>query len=120
MATWRSQFSDEEADEILENSGSESEAQTDSTYHSNGADSDFDETSSQSSSRSTHDESWQIGNFRSNKRTFMFTNSGCTSIVQQKLKGDAPMNFFNLFFDENFMRTIVDQTNLYYYQTGKA
>ncbi len=50
----------------------------------------------------------------------MFTNSGCTSVVQQKLKGDAPMDFFNLFFDENLMSTIVDQTNLYYYQTGKA
>ena len=120
MATWRSQFSDEEADEISENSGSESEAERDLTYYSSGADRDFDETSSQSSSRSTHDESWRIGNFRSNKRTFMFTNSGCTSIVQQKLKGDAPMDFFNLFFDENLMSMIVDQTDLNYYQTGKA
>jgi hypothetical protein len=26
----------------------------------------------------------------------------------------------NLFFDEDLMGTIVDQINLYYYQTGKA
>ena len=50
----------------------------------------------------------------------MFTNSGCTSVILQKLEGDAPMIFLNLFFDENLMGTIVDQTNLYYYQTGKA
>ena len=93
MGTWRSRFSDEEADEISENSGSESEAVIDSTYYSSGADRDFDETSSESSSRSTHDESWRIGNFRPNKRTFMFTNSGYTSVVLQKLNDDAPMDF---------------------------
>jgi hypothetical protein len=120
MTTWRSRFSDEEVDEISESSGSESEAETDSTYCSSDTDSDFDETSSQSTSRSTHDEPWRIGNFRPNKLTFMSTNSGCTSIVIQKLKGDTPIDFFNLFFDENLMGTIVDQTNLYYYQTGKA
>jgi hypothetical protein len=94
MTTWRSRFSDEEVDKISESSGSESEAETDSTYCSSDTDSDFDETSSQSTSRSTHDEPWRIGNFRPNKLTFMSTNSGCTSIVIQKLKGDTPIDFF--------------------------
>jgi hypothetical protein len=120
IATWRSRFSDEEVDEISKNSGSESEAETDSTYYSSDSDDVFDETSSQPASSPIYDESWKTGNFRPNKRTFISTNSGYTSTVLQKLKGDAPMDFSNLFFDENLMSTIVDQINLYYDQTGKT
>jgi len=108
MATRRSRFSDEEVDEISENFGSESKAETDSTYYSSNSDDVFDETSSQPASSPIYDGSWKTGNFRPNKRTFISTNSGYTSIVLQKLKDNAPMDFFNLFFDENLMSTIVD------------
>jgi hypothetical protein len=35
------------------------------------------------------------------------------------LKGDTPIDFFCLYFDEELIKTIVDQTNLYYSQVGK-
>ncbi len=97
IATWRSRFSDEEVGEISENSGSKSEVETDSTYYSSASDDGFDETSSHPASSPFYGEFWRAGNFRPNKWTFISTNSGYTSIVLQKSKGDAPMDFLICF-----------------------
>jgi hypothetical protein len=87
MATSRSRFSDEKVDEISENS----EVETDSINYNSDSDNVSSETSSQRAS-----------SLRSNKRTFLSTSSGYTSTVLQKLKGDTPMDFLNLLFDENW------------------
>jgi hypothetical protein len=120
MPTWRRRLLDQEVNEISENSGSESEAETNSTDYSSDSNDVSDETSSQLASFQLHGEPWRTGNFRSTKRTFIPTDSDYTSIISQKLNGDTPMDFFHLFFDENLVSTIVDQTNLHYDQTGEA
>jgi hypothetical protein len=121
MATWwRRQLSDEDVDGILENSESESEVETESTYYNSDSDNVSDDTSSQRASSRFCDGSWKTGDFRANKRIFISTNSGYTSTVLSKLKGDTPMDFFNLFFDGKLVSTIVDHTNLYHDQTEET
>ncbi len=76
---------------------SESEVETESTYYNSDSDNVSDETSSQRASSTFCDGSWKTEDFHANKRIFISNNSGHTSSVLQKSKGDTPMDSFNLF-----------------------
>ena len=106
----------EKVDDVSDNSESELKAETDSTDCTSDSIDVSDETSSRRSSSTSCDESWETGDFCSNKLSFMSTDSGCASVLAQKLQDSTPVDFFNLFFDQNLMQLIVDQTNLYHNQ----
>lgn len=108
----------EQADhELSEDLETDSEIETDSTDCSSEFDDVSDEASSRRSLSLSDDDSWRTGQFSSNKLTFSPTYSGCPSNIYQKMRDSAPLDFFNLFFDQNLMRMIVEQTNLYHDQT---
>ena len=79
----------------------------------------FDEDGLQPAYPSFYDESWTAESFDANKLAFSSTSSGHRSIVPRKTKGNTPVHSFCLYFDEKFVETIIDQTNLCYIQIRK-
>ena len=107
MPTSRHRLSEEKNDKISSNSESSSEVTINSTDYS----SDSDDTSNDHSSQqaaTVYIGTWIIGQFHPKKLTFSSTSRDYTSIVSRKLKGDSPIDFFCLYFDEELVEMIVD------------